>query len=194
MRKVIKNPNSKIITDQLKYKSGSSTIKKISEILLKEQKSFCAYTDEYIRRTDARDIEHFNPTLKNTTQDNYYNWFLVKHQWNKEKSYKWDKYQPILHPTAKDFEERVIYIGGDYLSKSNSDIEAINLVNLLKLDDIELAKNRKKYIARKREEIKASGQDAFTFFSILIADDTCQVSYLRAIKEEFGIDTWVMLN
>lgn len=67
MKKVIKNPNSKIITDQLKYKLGSSTIKKISEILLKEQKSFCAYTDEYIRRTYARDIEHFNPILKNTT-------------------------------------------------------------------------------------------------------------------------------
>lgn len=194
MRKVIKNPNSKIITDQLKYKSGSSTNKQISEILLQEQKSFCAYTDEYISRTDARDIEHFNPTLKNTTQDNYYNWFLVKHQWNKEKSYKWDMYQPILHPTAKDFEERIIYIDGDYFSKSESDIEVKNLVRLLKLDDLDLAKKRKKYIKRKREEIEVFGQDALTFFSILIADDTCQVSYLRAIKEEFGIDIWVMLN
>lgn len=99
-----------------------------------------------------------------------------------------------MYPTADDFEERIIYVGGDYFNKFDSDIAAKNLVSLLKLDDIELAKNRKKYIARKREEIKASGQDAVTFFSILIADDTCQVSYLRAIKEEFGIDIWVMLN
>ncbi len=194
MRRVIKDSDSRIVTENLKYKSGTSTSKIISEILLTEQKSFCAYTDEYISRTDAKDIEHFNPKLKNTTQDNYYNWFLVKHQWNKEKSYKWDKYQPILHPTANDFEERVIYIDGDYFAKSDLDVEAKNLISLLKLDDAELANKRKRYIARKREEVKVFGQDPLTFFSLLIDDDTCQVSYLRAIKEEFGIDIWKMLN
>ena len=194
MRKAFKNSNSKILTNNLKYTSGGSTTKQISELLLQEQKGFCAYTDEYISRTDARDIEHFNPKLKDTIQDNYYNWFLVKHQWNKEKSYKWDKYQPILHPTAQDFEDRVVYVAGDYFAKLDSDVEAKNLVSLLKLDDLELADKRKKYIARKREEIKVFGQDAFTFFSTLIADDTCQVSYLRAIKEEFGIDVWQMIE
>ncbi|WP_419800722.1 hypothetical protein [Mucilaginibacter sp.] len=194
MRKVIKDSNSRIVTENLKYKSGNSTSKVISEILLTEQKSFCAYTDEYISRTDARDIEHFNPTVKNTPQDNYYNWFLVKHQWNKEKSYKWDDYQPILHPTAEDFEERVIYIDGDYFANSDLDVEAKNLIKLLKLDDVELANKRKRYISRKREEAKIFGQDALTFFSILLEDDTCQVSYLRAIKEEFGIDIWKILN
>lgn len=194
MRKVIKDSNSRIITESLKYKSGNSTSKIISQILLTEQKGYCAYTDEYISRTDARDIEHFNPTLKNTSQDNYYNWFLVKHQWNKEKSYKWADYQPILHPTAKDFEERVIYIDGDYFAKSDLDVEAKNLIRLLKLNDAELASKRKRYIARKREEIKIFEQDALTFFSTLLEDDTCQVCYLRAIKEEFGIDIWNMLN
>src|SRR4051812_4317702 len=100
MKKAVKDPNSKIITNNLKYISGSfSNNKKIADILLKEQKQFCAYTDEYMSRTDAKDVEHFNPTLKDNPDDNYYNWFLVKHQWNKEKSYKWDNYQPILHPT-----------------------------------------------------------------------------------------------
>lgn len=194
MRRVIKDSDSRIITESLKYKSGDSTSKVISQILLTEQKSYCAYTDEYISRTDARDIEHFNPTLKNTHQDNYYNWFLVKHQWNKEKSYKWGNYQPILHPTAADFEERIIYIDGDYFAKSDLDIEAKNLIRLLKLDDAELASKRKRYIARKHEEIKIFEQDALTFFSTLLEEDTCQVSYLRAIKEEFGIDIWNMLG
>ena len=104
MRKSIKNPSSKIIADKLKYVSGNSANnKKIADILFAEQKKFCAYTDEYISRTDAKDIEHFDPTLKDTEADNYNNWFLVKHQWNKEKSYKWENYQPILHPTADDF-------------------------------------------------------------------------------------------
>lgn len=194
MRRAIKDPNSKIITDKLNYISGNPTNnKKIENILFEEQKRFCAYTDEYISRTDAKDIEHFNPTLKDTPQDNYYNWYLVKHQWNKEKSYKWDKYQPILYPTADDFEERVIYVRGDYIAKE-SDQEAKNLIQILKLDDAGLANERKRYIKRKREEMKAFGEEASSFFSTLISDDICRVSYLRAIKEEFGVDIWKAIN
>lgn len=119
---------------------------------------------------------------------------MVKHQWNKEKSYKWENFQPILHPTADDFEERVVYVDGDYFAKSDLDVEAKNLVSLLQLDDAGLADKRKRYIARKRKEIESSRLDAFTFFITLINQDTCQVSYLRAIKEEFGIDIWQILN
>lgn len=195
MRKAFKYPNSKIITDNLKYISGNSAKnKKVAEILLKEQKNFCAYTDEYISRTDAADIEHFNPTLKNTPDDNYLNWFLVKHQWNIEKNYKWEKFQPILHPTANDFEERIVYVDGDYIALSDTDVEVINLINLLKLDDPALAEKRKKYLKRKHEEIKIYDQDAITFFSILINDDICHILYSRAIKEVFGIDIWEMLD
>lgn len=46
MRKAVKNPASKIISDNLKYvPDNSANNKKIAEILLKEQKNFCAYTD-----------------------------------------------------------------------------------------------------------------------------------------------------
>ena len=57
------------------------------------------------------------------------------------KSYKWKNYQPILHPTAEDFEERIIYLDGDYIAKSNEDIEAQNLISLLKLDDAIIKQN-----------------------------------------------------
>ena len=82
MRKAIKYPDSKIITGHLKYVSGNSANnKKITEVLRLEQKNFCAYTDEYMCIiTDAQDIEHFNPKLKDTPEDSYDNWFLVKHQ------------------------------------------------------------------------------------------------------------------
>jgi CRISPR/Cas system Type II protein with McrA/HNH and RuvC-like nuclease domain len=130
MRKAIKSTESKIVTAKFQYTSNNSVKnKKIAIELFKEQKGFCAYTDECITRTDARDVEHFNPKLKNTTQDSYNNWFLVKHQWNNEKLAKWGDYQPILHPTADDFEERVIYLNGDYVAKS-ADIEANNLIDL----------------------------------------------------------------
>ncbi len=195
MRRVIKYPDSKIIQEELKYIKGNSyNNNKIAAILFEEQKKFCAYTDEYISRTDAKDIEHFNPNLKGTSEDNYYNWFLVKHQWNKEKSYNWDKYQPILYPTAEDFEDRVVYIDGDYTSKNSDDNHAKNVIKLLQLDDPGLAEKRKKYISRKRKEIENANEHAFSYFSTLIDDDPCNVHYLRAIKEEFGIDVWEIVN
>ena len=194
MKRIIKNKESAIVKEKLNYITGNSTNnKKISNILFKEQKGFCAYTEEYIGRSDAKDIEHFNPTLKGTEQDSYQNWFLVKHQWNKEKSNKWEKYQPILHPTDSTLENRILYIDGDYVLSDSKDIEAKNLINLLQLDNIPLADERKKYIKRKKSEMNIFGLDADNFFRTLIEDDIKQVSYLRAIDSEFKIDIWELL-
>lgn len=195
MRKSFKTTDSKIVSESLNYIVGNSVNnKRIAQILLEEQKSFCAYTDEHISRTDADDIEHFNPTLKGTDKDNYNNWFLVKHQWNNEKGIKWQAFQPVLHPTSHDFEERVIYLDGDYVAASPLDQESINLIALLKLDDPALANNRKKYISRKRSEIMAFGQEPNDFFEVLIKANPVQVSYPRAIKEEFGVDILAMIK
>lgn len=194
MRRIVKKEDSKIITEKLNYiKGNSSNNKKISTILYKEQKGFCAYTEEYIGRTDAKDLEHFNPTLKGKKEDSYQNWFLVKHQWNKEKASKWEKYQPILHPTDSTFESRVLYIDGDYFIADSKDIEAKNLVDLLKLDDIYLADERKRYIKRRRDDMQIYNVDANDFFELLINDDIKQISYLRAINEEFHINVWELL-
>jgi len=195
MRKAVKDPQSKVLTKNMKYVKGNSANNlKIAEELLIEQKGFCAYTDECITRSDARDIEHFNPTLKYTEDDGYNNWFVVKHQWNKEKSSKWAKHQPVLHPAAVGFDERIIYLDGDYVAGSAGDIEAINLVALLKLDDPALADKRKKYLRRKHSDLKDSGYDALTFFKILLEAEPCGVSYTRALKEEFGVNVWDMIK
>jgi hypothetical protein len=194
MRGVHKNNDSEVIKVNLNYIEGNSNNNlKISKILYKEQKGFCTYTEEYIGRADARDIEHFNPTLKGTAADSYSNWFLVKHQWNKEKSSKWQDFQPVLHPTAIDFNDRIIYDSGDYRVADPEDQEAVNLIKLLKLDDIILADERKKYIQRKAKEISIYGVSEKDFFKLLIDDDIKQISYLRAIQQEFGIDIWSMI-
>lgn len=194
MRRIIKDDNSEIVTQHLRYLEGNSANNQsISKILYKEQKGFCAYTEEFIGRTDAKDIEHFNPNLKGTNDDGYSNWYLVKHQWNKEKSSKWEKFQPILLPTDSDFENRILYDNGDYRVADSEDKEALNLVALIKLDDILLADERKKYIRRKRDEIEKFGQSEKEFFEILIQADLKQISYIRAIQEEFNIDIWNMI-
>lgn len=194
MRRIIKDDNSEIVTQNLKYIKGNSTNNlKISKLLFREQKGFCAYTEEYIGRADAKDIEHFNPNLKGTNADGYSNWYLVKHQWNSEKASKWDKYQPVLYPTNPDFKTKILYDNGDYRVSDSNDTESTNLVKLIKLDDLILADERKKYIRRKKDEIEKFGQSAFDFFEILILADIKQISYLRAIQEEFKIDIWNML-
>jgi HNH endonuclease len=194
MRRILKDNNSEIIIQTLEYIEGNSTNnKKISNILYKEQRGFCAYTEEYIGRADARDIEHFNPNLKGTNTDGYFNWFLVKHQWNSEKSSKWDKYQPVLNPTHENFNIKIIYDNGDYRVSDSADIKSINLIKLIKLDDALLADERKKYIRRKKDEIEKYGESAEDFFEILIQSDIKQISYLRAIQEEFEIDIWNMI-
>ena len=194
MRRVIKDDDSEVKKSNLSYIEGNSNNNsKISKILYKEQKGFCVYTEEYLGRADARDIEHFNPSFKGTIDDSYSNWFLVKHQWNKEKSSKWQDYQPILYPTAIDFNERIIYDSGDYRVSNLDDDEATNLIKLLKLDDIILADERKKYIQRKTKELSLYGETAEIFFKVLIDDDIKQISYLRAIDAEFDIDIWNLL-
>lgn len=194
MKRIIKKENSEIIEKALKYIIGNSNNnKKRSNILYKEQKGFCAYTETYIGRTDAKDIEHFNPTLKGKVEDSYTNWFLVKHQWNKEKASKWEKFQSILHPTDTTFEDRILYVDGDYILSDSEDIEAKNLIDLLKLDDILLADERKKYIKRRNSLKELYNVDSVDFFKLLIKDDIKQISYLKAIDEEFGINIWELL-
>jgi hypothetical protein len=56
---------------------------------------------------------------------------LVKHQW---KSNKWNKHQPILLPTDPSFERTGVYDKGDYRVSDANDIEATNLIKLIKLD------------------------------------------------------------
>jgi HNH endonuclease len=187
MRQALKLKESLIVIENLKYPNSS---KKIRDILLQEQSGFCAYTEEYLGRADAADIDHFNPTLKNKPDDNYNNWFLVKHQWNNEKSNKWLPDQAVLHPTAIDFETRIIYSSGDYIAARIVDSEAENLIKLLKLDDPGLADQRKRYIKRKKDELEISAMTKEDFFKELATAEPRQVLYPRAIREEFGVDIY----
>lgn len=166
--------------------------KSITNILFAEQKGFCAYTEEYIGRADAEDIEHFDPTLKGEINDGYENWFLVKHQWNSEKSTKWNDFQPILHPTSGDFEERIVYSDGNYFANPD-DIQANNLINLLNLNDSILTSKRQRFIKNKKEKFEKFGFDLTEHFTRKVTEDPSSLKYLRALKEEFQIDVWALI-
>lgn len=194
MRRIIKPKDSSIVQDGLTYKiNGKNT--KLAEVLCSEQLNICAYTETYLGRADKKDIEHFNPTLKGKGEDNYQNWYLVKAQWNSEKSSKWDTYQPVLYPTATDFEQRIIYVEGEYYPALMTDIEALNLVRLLKLDDEKLADTRKRYIKRIKETLDWSGKTNQKFIDDLLLTDRDALYFIRAIEEELQVKVnFALLN
>lgn len=188
MKRIIKKPNSQIITRDLSYNKSNNA--ELSKILLKEQKNFCAYTEEYIGINDAVDIEHFNPNLKYTTDDSYNNWFMVKHKPNNLKRTNW--IEPVLHPSSKDFEERLIYFDGYFFYKPD-DIETKNLIDLLKLNDEIFVKNRKKFIERRKDRMKEKQLNPTDYFNEKVNSEIESIKYLRAIQEEFKIDIWNMI-
>lgn len=188
MKRIIKNPNSIVLQNNLRYVKGDNSF--LSMALLNEQKRFCAYTEEYIGINDAVDIEHFNPNLKGKPEDNYYNWFSVKHKPNNKKTTNWK--DPILDPCNEDFEARIIYDDGDYICDPD-DLEAKNLLDLLNLRDQIFVKERRKYIERRKERIAERGISPEEYFKDRIEKDIFQIRYLRAIQETFGIDIWSMI-
>ena len=185
MRRIIKNSDSVIVKNKIVYKGNN---KELSSILLKEQKNFCAYTEEYIGTNDAVDIEHFNPNIK--FSDNYENWFMVKHKPNNLK--RTNYFETILHPTHEDFETRLIYFEGIFLH-SPEDIETKNLIELLNLNETKFVENRIRYIKRRKERIDERKISIKEYFQEKIDNEIETLKYLRAIQEEFKIDIWQMI-
>ncbi len=186
MRRIVKPENSK--AKHLIYNVGGNNTE-IRDILLNEQKNICAYTETYLDVTSKKEIEHFNPILKNTDKDGYQNYFLVKGQWNNIKGGKtrWRKFQPVLHPTDDLFEERVVYMNGVFLWKTG-DIEAKNLIQYLNLDNEKLTELRNRYIKRQRGYIEEYYEgDALSFFESLLKNQPEDVYFIRVIQEEFNI-------
>nr|WP_297306658.1 hypothetical protein [uncultured Flavobacterium sp.] len=188
MKRIIKKPDSEIIKNGLKYKKSGN--QKLKSILLKEQKNFCAYTEEYIGDNDAVDIEHFNPNLKYSDTDSYYNWYMVKHKPNNLKRTNW--IEPILNPYDVNFENKLIYFDGYFLHEPD-DVKTKNLITLLNLNDEIFVKNRKKYIERRKDRINERGISAEDYFQEKIDLEIDSIKYLRAIQEEFKIDIWNMI-
>lgn len=185
MRKQTKLDESPILKNAWQYPKNRI---EISGQLLDEQKNLCAYTETYLGRTDKKEIEHFNPTLKKTDKDGYENWFLVKAQWNNEKgsTKRWLEHQDLFHPTDEKFEERIIYLEGEYICHPD-DLEAEKLIKFLKLNDEKLTIERKNYISRRRESIDRRKTDAKTYFEELYLNEPNRVYFIRAIQEEFNI-------
>ena len=191
MRKQTKPTNS-LAKDIAYIKDGDNS--NLRDILFKEQKGFCSYTETYLGRSDQKDIDHFNPSKEYTERNTYLNLFLCKSQWNKEKSNKWLDFQPVLSPLHDDFENRITYNKELKLfeAKNDNDIEAKHLVKLLKLDDYDLSVERKKYIEL-CEELITYYESPTIYFQKITQKNTTELKFIRSLEIEFNIDIWNMI-
>lgn len=191
MRKQIKLENS--LAKDIEYiKDGNNS--NLRKILFKEQKGFCAYTETYLGRTDQKDIDHFNPSKDFIDRNKYLNLFLCKAQWNREKSDKWDNFQPVLSPFNDEFETKIVYNKDLNLFESHdeSDKEVYNLVKLLKLDDYDLSIERKKYIDLCKE-LMIYFESPTIYFQKIIQNSPTELKFIRSLEVEFDINIWNMI-
>ena len=184
--------NNSLAKDIDYIKNGNNS--KLRQILFSEQKGFCSYTEIYLGRTDEKNIDHFNPSQNYSERNNYLNLFLCKSQWNKEKSDKWINFQPLLSPFNENFENRISYNKELKLFEANdeNDIEARNLVKLLKLDDYDLSVERKQYIELSFE-LSKNYENAKYYFQKVIKLNISSLKFIRSLEIEFNIEIWNMI-
>ena len=185
MNRIIKQTESRILKEKIRYGD-----KRLLQILVEEQNYICAYSQVKITGVFSVDTDHFNPTVKGTSEDNYENWFAVSTKVNRQKgsSPKWNKFQPILHPTALNFEERILYKNGAY-ENNEHDLEAQHLIEYLNLNQEQLYSQRLRYIQHLRLILNSSICDGDTNkLKQLMAEENSElIQFTRAISSEFGI-------
>ncbi|MBL0047085.1 MAG: hypothetical protein IPP32_03200 [Bacteroidetes bacterium] len=185
MKRILRSGTSPIVSNSYRYPTHSVLI--LAE-LDKEQDLYCAYTEENYRISCyTREVEHFNPTLKNTSSDGYNNWFSASGRLNRKKGSKerWKIHQPILHPTNANLETRLIYKDGYYIHSDPSYQDAKNLKDFLMLNEFGLPDARIAYINSLKDMLLVFG-DVNSLENFLIRHPI-QVHYRTAIKAEFGI-------
>jgi hypothetical protein len=185
MKRVFRTGNSVIVSSGYRYPNHRVAI---LEVLDKEQEFYCAYTEENFRiPCYTREVEHFNPTLKGTPLDCYDNWFSASGRLNRKKGSieRWQRNQPILHPTSQKLEQHLIYKDGYYINSNPKYKKAKNLKDFLMLNEFGLPEARIAYIDSLKELLSVFGSlDSLKQFLI---KHPIQVQYRTAIKTEFGI-------
>lgn len=200
MKFLFKSTESKVLKDGLVYKKGR-TIQNadLRERLLKEQKGFCAYTEEHLlENTLSPEVEHFNPKLKNN--DNYYNYYVVSRFANQRKM-KIDRegkytneyfFTSLFFQNKQEFDSRIEYVNGIYKPKDQTDNEALSFINYMGFNEEIVLKKRQRTIRRLKNTIgQFSTEEKIEF---LQSEEKDILSFPTAIEHEFNIDLSTIIN
>ena len=186
MRYLKKIADSLIVANGLNYANVGERAD-IRNELVKEQLGFCAYSERFIKHSDSVDIEHFDPRKKNTTDDNYLNWYATLHWLNSHKPNIIDPFLPILTPYTSDLNSRIKFENGLFTTVNQQDVEAQNLIDFLGVNKFEVSTDRNKHINRIKSLKKLCGTDDQLFIQKMVEDQD-NLSFATAIEYTFNID------
>jgi len=176
---------SQIQSNDLRYKEkGSNT--ELANLLLREQKNFCAYTEWYFWKNDDFHIDHFDDNLKNTEKDNYYNWYVVKGKTNISKPKLDQRFLPILNPASPELFQRIVYKDGIYQRSDFKDKEAKNLIDFIGANAPKVVEDREIHIDKLKDLREQYGND--DSFKDYLKRHKTELSFITAIQYELDLD------
>jgi hypothetical protein len=184
MRYLQKTPDSQILAQNLQYPQDRT---KIQELLRVEQLGFCAYTERFMGAKDAAvEIEHFDPRLKSTPQDSYWNWYSVSRWINLRKPRKIEPFEPLLCPYSADCRDRIHYVDSEFQPVTEGDVEADNLINFLDMNRLELYEERLNHVDYIRDLQANSNFTPEQLWDFLVKYPK-NLSFFSALQVELGL-------
>lgn len=163
MRFLAKSSASPLAQSGLVYREGATKEnKELKKRLLAEQRNFCAYTERYVKKTDATDLEHFDSSIK--YQDNYFNYYAVLVWANRGKQDRSFAGNPFFtsrfFQDREQWEKRIRYIDFQYEAIDPADQEAEDLIAFLRLNHSDLCSDRRNSIQETVELFSEAGFDS----------------------------------
>jgi hypothetical protein len=184
-----KNKDSKILNQSLVYKENKpKNNKKLLELLIHEQKNFCAYTEKYLEELDATEVEHFNSDIK--YKDNYFNYYAVTRKANlykKDEKYKDSTFfKTLFFQNNKELKSRIKFIDNIYFEINENDTEAKELIDFLGFNNPILSKQRKRHVERLRECFKKGNYSKEEIINHFLNHNQ-ELSFITAIEAELDL-------
>lgn len=154
MKFFTKRPDSDVLARNLTYNTAIGADNSLlRNMLLDEQKGFCAYTERFVDETDAVEIDHFNAEKKRTG-DNYYNYYVILAKINRSKKNAPFRGQPFFNSlffqNRKQLDGRIHYTNGVYEEIDPTDNEAEAFIRFIDMNNNGLFNQRRNHINRIR--------------------------------------------
>ena len=196
MKFLAKKANSKIIEAGIVYKVKSDNTN-LRNLLIEEQKNYCAYTEKYLHPLDQVDVEHFDSSKKKTVDDNYYNYYAVittANKYKKDKKYKGASFfDNRFYQNSEELNARIGFSNNIFFEKNDNDAEARDFIDFLGLNHPKLSDERSKHVQRMKDHFSTSG---YTIEKIkeYFLKYKAELSFITALNVEFADDFTGLLN
>lgn len=185
-----KTDKSEIYTSGKTYvMNGDNSI--LREMLLAEQKNFCAYSEKYIDDLDTVEIEHFNPDKKGN--DDYYNYYAALRSCNAHNKRVYPDFKgstffiSLFFQNNEELAQRLEYRDGQYQETDETDFEMIGLIEFLGFNRQQLYNDRKKHIKLLKstfEDGNYTKEQQLNYFR----NNPQQLDFITAIEIELELD------